>query len=104
MQQVTESDVIEDPDRRTALANLVRALQNETIRASAMRLVQRLEPREYAGLRATKFFDRIYELRSRPSHGDAPSWRDVGNVGGELMRFTRDLIELEFTAPASADR
>lgn len=102
-QQVAESNVVEDPDRRIALANRVRALQNETIRAGAMRLVRRLEPREYGGLRATKFFDHVYELRSRLSHGDAPSWRDVGDVGGELMRFTRDLIDLEFTSPTSAD-
>lgn len=68
-QQVEKSDVVQDPDRRAALAN-----------------------------------DRVYELRSRLSHGDAPSWRDVGDVGSELGRFTRDLIDLEFTSPDSADR
>lgn len=101
-QQVAESDVVEDPARRAALANRVRALQNETVRAGAMRLVRRLEPREYGGLTPTKFFDRVYELRSRLSHGDGPSWRDVGDVGSELKRFTRDLIDLEFTSPTSA--
>lgn len=103
-QQVEKSDVVQDPDRRAALANRVRGLQNETIRAGAKRLVRRLEPREYGGMKATKFFDRVYELRSRLSHGDAPSWRDVGDVGSELGRFTRDLIDLEFTSPDSADR
>nr|WP_201468460.1 hypothetical protein [Microbacterium hydrocarbonoxydans] len=97
--QVEASSLVEDPARRAALANRVRALRRESIRSAALRLVQRLEPREYAGMAPTTFFDRVYELRSRLSHGDSPSWREVGDVSGEFAHLTRDLIDLEFTSP-----
>ncbi|KNY04747.1 hypothetical protein [Microbacterium sp. GCS4] len=102
-QQVEKSEVVRDPERRAALASRVRGLRNDSIRAGAKRLIQRLEPREYGGTTATKFFDRVYDLRSRLSHGDGPSWRDVEDIVSELRRFTLDLIELDFTSPTWTD-
>lgn len=100
---VESSRVVADTQRRAALANRVRGLHRETVRSAGLRLVQRLEPRRYAGMPPGKFFDRVYELRSRLSHGDAPPWRDVGDVSSDLWLFVRDLIDLEFTSPTVMD-
>lgn len=100
--QIENSSVIEDLGRRAAMANRVRGLRRETIRSAGLRLVQQLEPRRYAGMTPGNFFDRVYELRSRLSHGDAPPWRDVGDVTSDLWLFVRDLIDSEFTAPTVA--
>ncbi|PKQ33916.1 MAG: hypothetical protein CVT61_13875 [Actinobacteria bacterium HGW-Actinobacteria-11] len=100
--QIENSSVIEDLGRRAAMANRVRGLRRETVRSAGLRLVQQLEPRRYAGMTPVKFFDRVYELRSRLSHGDAPPWRDVGDVASDLWLFVRDLIDSEFTAPTVA--
>jgi hypothetical protein len=86
---------------RDSLSARVSDLGNESIARAGRRLVSRLNPEQYGGLRPERFFTQCYELRSRLTHGSTPPpLDDIGNAAAELERMVRDLIALELSSDA----
>lgn len=77
---------------RDSLSARARDLGNEPIARAGRRLVSRLDPELYGGIRPERFFTECYELRSRLTHGSTPpSLDDIVNAAPELERMVRVL-------------
>lgn len=83
-------------ERRQALANRLRGLKRESIRAGARRLFARLPAQQYMDISPPQFFDAAYDIRSRITHGaQSPPTEAVLRATHEMRRLVRDLLELE---------
>lgn len=71
--QLTNSASELTQSERDSIAGALRGLERESIRRAARRTIEeRLGEREYGGLRADRFFDGCYALRSSLAHGSDP--------------------------------
>ena len=66
----------------------------ESISRSGRAIAKTLEPRKYMNLKATKFFNYCYDLRSKLVHGEIPrpDQLEIRNAISPLENFVADLI------------
>ena len=91
--ELTESSGLPERDINSINGTL-RWLRIESINRAGKELARTLDPREYMGMSAGKFFTEAYSLRSRLLHGNhpLPSWREINQWAGSLEVFVADLI------------
>ena len=96
--ELTESSGLPERDIRSINGTL-RWLRIQSINRAGKELARTLDPREYMGMSAAKFFSEAYSLRSRLLHGNhpLPSWREINQWAGSLEVFVADLIAASST-------
>jgi hypothetical protein len=101
--QIVMIDEIIEHVRQSSLASpsadsmmgALREMKRQSIRASGKELVGILEGSEYMGMPVRRFWDHIYDIRSRVSHGGLDSHSSVlaSTATPEVGKLVADLID-----------
>ena len=93
--RITEECNRLDHGDRDRLLNRLRDLRKCSIRQACLRIIEeRLADKQYEGLRASRFFDRCYKVRSRMVHGEVPepTIEEIREHVASLECFVSDLL------------